>query len=133
MRHVSRIKKTGIWPPFEVLDTHFSLFLREQTYHTTQANNDARRCNFACDYDFTLFTYLLPATSVRASYHFSPSLDFFRTDYRVRAAVNTRRILVDIHAGAEYFPSQLLQSFLHYVMAFSPTSAPGALTDLHSC
>ena len=70
LRHVPRIKKMSICPPFEVLDAHFSLLPQEQTYYTTQANNDACHCNFTCDCDFTLFIVLLPVTSVRASYYF---------------------------------------------------------------
>ena len=73
---------------------------------------------FKRDYIFTLFTALLPATSVRASHHLFPSCVFFRTDYWVRCAFDTCRIFVNIHADAEYVLSHLLHFFLHYLVTF---------------
>ena len=47
-----------------------------------------------------------------------PCLQLFRTDHWVRGAVDICQTLVKIHANAEYFSSQPLQSFIYYSMAF---------------
>ena len=109
LRHVSRIKKMGICPPFGVLDTHFSLLPQEQTSYNTRSNNDARHCNFTYDCDFTLFTASLSAMFVRASLPFFSFLHLFQTDNRVcTRSVDTRRILCSIpymqrHARSWFF------------------------------
>ena len=80
-------QKDGYLAPFLGPRYPFYPFASRTDLLTTQGNNDARHCNFACERDFTLFTASLPATSVRASYHFSPSRIFFEliTGYEVQS------------------------------------------------
>ena len=95
----------------------FQLFASRTDQLTTRSNNDACHCNFACDPP--RLSGLVTISSPR---------NHFRTDYWIRGAVDTLRILVDIHADAECFPSRLLQSFLRYIMTFSQCSWRESLT-----
>ena len=127
LRHMSKIKKMGVWTPFGVLGTHFSPFCLKCT--STALFGLTRMLVIILQFKFTAS---LLATFARASYHFPPARSFFELITGYEAQSTHAESLSKFTLALNISRLNLFNPLFIISWNFSPSS-PGALADLHIC